>query len=55
MTNELEFSDYFILLILLKSPILCFAYFKLIHKSNVKKDVQSVFKGINSNGSDASI
>jgi len=31
---ELELTDYLILLVLLKFPILVFVYFKFIHKSN---------------------
>jgi len=34
----LELSDYLILLVLLKTPILVFVYFKFIHKSNSKKE-----------------
>lgn len=55
MINELEFNDYLLLLVLLKSPLLCFAYFKFIHKSNKKKDVESSLRGINSKVSDSSI
>ncbi len=36
MIDELELTDYLILLVLLKSPILVFIYFKFIHKSNAK-------------------
>jgi len=37
---ELELSDYLLLLVLLKSPILGFVYFKFIQKSNTQKNVQ---------------
>ena len=36
----LELTDYLILLVLLKSPILVFLYFKFLRKSNTPKDSQ---------------
>jgi hypothetical protein len=39
---ELEFGDYLLLLVLLKSPILGFVYFKFIHKSHAEKGVKSL-------------
>jgi len=35
---KMELTNYLILLVLLKSPILVFIYFKFIHKSNNKKE-----------------
>ena len=42
MLVELDFGDCLLLLALLKSPLLCFVYFKFVDKSNDAKVVKSV-------------
>jgi len=46
LVDILELSDYLILLVLLKSPILVFVYYKFIHKSKNQKNSQIKHKNI---------